>query len=56
MTMNDTRRSLLKTTVFGAGALGLRRARHGLPVSFLRRPLDARPRTSPAPTRAARST
>jgi hypothetical protein len=42
MTMNDTRRSLLKKTVFGSGALGLRALATGLPVGFLSRPLDVR--------------
>jgi hypothetical protein len=39
--MHDTRRSLLKKTVFGAGALGLRALATGLPASFLSRPLTA---------------
>jgi uncharacterized protein (DUF1501 family) len=42
MTMNDTRRSLLKKTVFGTGALGLRALATGLPVGFLSRPYDLR--------------
>jgi Protein of unknown function (DUF1501) len=42
MTMNDTRRSLLKKTVLGGGAIGLRALATGLPVSFLSRPLAAR--------------
>jgi hypothetical protein len=40
--MNDTRRSLLKKTVFGAGTFGLRALATGLPASFLSRPLAAR--------------
>jgi hypothetical protein len=40
--MNDTRRSLLKKTLFGAGTFGLRALATGLPASFLARPLVAR--------------
>jgi hypothetical protein len=41
MTMTHSRRTLLKTTVFGTGGLGLRALATGLPVTFLSRPLDA---------------
>jgi uncharacterized protein DUF1501 len=40
--MKYGRRDLLKTTIFGAGGLGLRALATGLPVSFLARPLAAR--------------
>src|SRR4030095_3837133 len=40
-TMNFTRRSLIKKTVFGAGTLGLKALATGLPAAFLSRPLDA---------------
>ena len=40
---NDySRRSLLKTTLFGTSGLGLRALATGIPVSFLARPLEAR--------------
>src|SRR5690349_16120037 len=42
MKMNHTRRSLLKSTLFGTGSLGLRALATGLPASFLARPLAAR--------------
>jgi hypothetical protein len=38
-TMNFTRRSLIKKTVFGAGTLGLRALATGLPAAFVSRPL-----------------
>jgi hypothetical protein len=41
MTMTHARRTLLKSTLFGASGLGLRALATGLPVSFLSRPLDA---------------
>src|SRR5213075_1175238 len=41
-TMKHGRRDLLRTTLFGAGGLGLRALATGLPVSFLARPLAAR--------------
>jgi hypothetical protein len=40
--MKHNRRNLLRTTLFGAGGLGLRALATGLPVSFLSRPLAAR--------------
>jgi Protein of unknown function (DUF1501) len=41
MTMTYGRRTLLKSTLFGTGGLGLRALATGLPVSFLSRPLAA---------------
>ncbi len=40
--MTNSRRNLLKQTVFGSGCIGLRALATGLPVSFLTRPLAAR--------------
>src|SRR6185436_12225119 len=40
-TMNFTRRSLIKKTVFGAGTLGLKALATGLPAAFVSRPLAA---------------
>jgi hypothetical protein len=40
-TMNFTRRSLIKKTVFGAGTLGLKALATGLPAAFVSRPLEA---------------
>ena len=51
-----SRRTLLKTTLFGASGLGLRALATGLPVSFLARPLEARAEVYHAPTRPGRST
>src|SRR5689334_5888422 len=40
--MDETRRKLLATMIFGAGRLGLRALATGLPLSFLARPHAAR--------------
>ena len=39
--MNNSRRDLLKKSVFGASGFGLRALATGIPVGFLMRPLDA---------------